>query len=70
MPMTTPTITEYAVQIEMDSDTWLFVMDKSGDEILTYPTRGEAVDAMKIWHDDHSRVVSRVVSPYETDWRE
>lgn len=67
--MTTPTITEFAVQVRWEDDVWTFVMKPySVDEIDIYPTREAADEAASIWAPGSSRVVSRQITI--TDWEE
>lgn len=63
------TITEYAVQVEMEPGIWTFVMDRTGEKIHVLATRSEAETARSIWDLGHSRVVMRQVSPKTTMWR-
>lgn len=67
--MTTITLTEYAVQVEMEPGHWMFVMDETGEKIYTLETMAEAEDAQSIWNLDHSRVVTRQIQPSPTSWR-
>lgn len=67
--MTTTTITEFAVQVEMEPGHWTFVMDETGEKIATLETKAGAEEARKIWNLDRARVVSRRVRPTATPWR-
>jgi hypothetical protein len=65
----TITLREYAVQVEMEPGRWTFVMDRTGDAIEAFESRDAVEQARQIWNLDHSRVVSRQIRPFETNWR-
>jgi hypothetical protein len=67
--MTTTTITQYAVQVEMEPDVWIFVVGENIDQPQIYDELGWAQVAAEIWNPDHVRVVTRTITTTETDWR-